>query len=278
MLGHAAADQAAGAIGEAGGQVMKGAVHAGAHAVLADTVEGAGAIGVEAAVGSTKDLPSFMTDAGNCDAWRDAICTIPVKPHKIVSASIGAFLSSAETAAYSVLGGKRAASSSCMCRPSDCAVWSKKHRGFKCVFSRNLDLGGEIVQDYESLSRFVYDNVSKALGGYGYDDPADFFEKRAGILRQHPDQSVCLDAMYYSADPVDGKCKEHVCSFAEVATGHFPFAVKHCDIRRHKASGSSLAYLVLLVFLVAVLAGLTSRKWPSVHQAPHSVSDAEGPE
>jgi hypothetical protein len=188
-------------------------------------------------------------DKGNCFDWRDAICAPLVLPSAM--GVVGDKITAASKVIDNPLG------TMCVCRPTDCAVWSKKHKGYTCVYSSLLKLDDEVTEDFEVLTGKVYNNITRAWGGRGRDDPAEFFDIRRELLRQYPEHATCISSMRLGSSEMTPECKEFLCEFARTTTGSFDLATKECRLNGdvsvlvHVVPGAFLAISLLAMGLVA---------------------------
>eukprot|EP00931_Biecheleriopsis_adriatica_P116721 TRINITY_DN92331_c0_g1_i1.p1 TRINITY_DN92331_c0_g1~~TRINITY_DN92331_c0_g1_i1.p1 ORF type:complete len:509 (-),score=77.97 TRINITY_DN92331_c0_g1_i1:93-1466(-) len=189
-------------------------------------------------------------DAANCDGWRDAVCSYP-----ILNNGMHGVLSAADSLQDSLTGAHGRKSYDCMCRPTDCTVYSKKHSGLACVYGPLLVKLAEVSEDFqtdvtfERVSDHVYQQLSRALYGKGMDDSESFFTiEHRQLLRDYANHHSCISAMR-AGDMPHGGCREYVCHFAGVATGIFPKAWLLCGGGGGVVGASALAVLAASALL-----------------------------
>eukprot|EP00933_Yihiella_yeosuensis_P052290 TRINITY_DN50315_c0_g1_i1.p1 TRINITY_DN50315_c0_g1~~TRINITY_DN50315_c0_g1_i1.p1 ORF type:complete len:514 (-),score=68.25 TRINITY_DN50315_c0_g1_i1:119-1660(-) len=204
--------------------------------------------------------PAQFGQRSVCEGYRDAICTHPITPPAVpLFGGIAEVQSNVED---SFLGAHGAKSSDCMCRPTDCTVYSKKHSGLVCVYGPLLSIASEVVQDFdvtfESVTSSAYANLTKALYGQGADVPAEFFElDNRHMLRKFAEHRDCINAMHAGEAP-NSDCQNFVCSFASAASGHFPRSWLLCG--SWKAPAMTAAFFVGLVMIVGFSAVVYRRR------------------
>ena len=164
--------------------------------------------------------PDLFGEGSNCDGYRDAICTTVVAP---LPGDIGKAAEVVDQTTNFLWHGIK--STMCMCRPTDCTVYSQKHSGLVCIYGPLLTMASEVIQDvedpsFEHVTSFAYNGLSTALRGYGLDDPTSFMETNRHMLRQFADHQECLQQISAGGIP-DDECKAFVCSFANATCPTF---------------------------------------------------------
>jgi len=158
--------------------------------------------------------PDMLGEGSNCHGWRDSVCVYPINPSPL--GAVGDALTGASLVGESVMGSHGMNSADCMCRPTDCAIYSKENQGLACVYSPLLLQFHEFTADFETLTAEVYRNLQAAVGGSGDPTAQPFEGWRRQLLRRYADHHDCVIGMQQGRAP-DADCREFVCDWSAQA-------------------------------------------------------------
>jgi len=148
-------------------------------------------------------------------------CVYPINPTGF--GAVGDAVTGATLIGESVTGSHGMNSADCMCRPTDCTIYSKENQGLACVYAPLLLQLHEFTADFETLTAEVYRNLQAAVRGRGV--PAQPLEgERRQLLRRYSDHHDCVIGMQQGRTP-DADCRQFVCDWSAQAHalsfGHF---------------------------------------------------------